>query len=219
MRTQPLIFAAAVVLALGYAWLGGAGPEPVWPRPVQAPPPTPGGRPPNLETATFAAGCFWCTEADFDKVPGVVATVSGYTGGRVVNPSYQQVSRGTTGHTEAVEVTFDPQVVTYEQLLDHYWRNVDPFVAHRQFCDVGEQYRPAIFVRNTRQRTAAEASKARMQAGSPRPVVVAIVDAGPFYRAERYHQDYHMKNPIRYRYYRWSCGRDERLHAIRAETR
>ncbi|MBI4265013.1 MAG: peptide-methionine (S)-S-oxide reductase MsrA [Acidobacteria bacterium] len=168
----------------------------------------------GLAIATFAGGCFWCTEADFDKVEGVVSTTSGYTGGMVVNPTYRQVSFGGTGHAEAVEVVFDPSVVTYEALLDHYWRNVDPFVADRQFCDVGDSYRPVIFVHDAAQRVAAEASKARMQARFTQRIVVAIVDAGPFYRAEEYHQDYYKKNSAQYRFYRFGCGRDARLAQI-----
>jgi peptide-methionine (S)-S-oxide reductase len=162
-------------------------------------------------TATFAAGCFWCVESDFDKVAGVISTTSGYTGGQVKNPSYEQVSAGGTGHAEAVEIVYDPARVTYEQLLDHFWKNVDPLSAHRQFCDVGDQYRPAIFVHDDAQRAAAEASKARIQQRFKQPVVVQIVAAGPFYKAEGYHQDYYKKNPVQYRYYRWSCGRDARL--------
>lgn len=164
--------------------------------------------------ATFAAGCFWCTEADFDKVPGVVSTTSGYTGGKVRNPSYEQVSAGGTGHAEAVEVVYDPAKVTYEQLLDHFWKNVDPLSSHRQFCDVGDQYRPAIFVHDEAQRQAAEASKARVQQHFKQPVVVQVVAAGTFYRSEEYHQDYYKKNPVRYNYYRWSCGRDRRLKEL-----
>jgi peptide-methionine (S)-S-oxide reductase len=162
-------------------------------------------------TATFAAGCFWCVESDFDKVAGVISTTSGYTGGQVKNPSYEQVSAGGTGHAEAVEIVYDPARVTYEQLLDHFWKNVDPLSAHRQFCDVGDQYRPAIFVHDDAQRAAAETSKARIQQRFKQPVVVQIVAAGPFYKAEGYHQDYYKKNPVQYRYYRWSCGRDARL--------
>src|SRR5688572_25549437 len=161
MDRQRFILGVAIVLGLGWAWLRGAGPELSWSvASAQAPTATAAS---GLQTAVFASGCFWCTESDFDKVKGVVETTSGYTGGRVVNPSYEQVSRGGTGHTEGVEVKFDPAVVTYERLLDHYWHNVDPFVANRQFCDVGDQYRPAIFVRGAAQRAAAEASKARMQ--------------------------------------------------------
>jgi peptide-methionine (S)-S-oxide reductase len=167
-----------------------------------------------LETATFSSGCFWCTESDFDKVSGVVSTTSGYTGGHVVNPTYNQVSAGGTGHAESVELTFDPSVVTYAQLLDVYWHNVDPFNERGQFCDYGEQYRPVIWVHSAEQRAAAEASLRHMQELFPGRIVVGIEDAGPFYRAEDYHQDFHDKSAVRYKYYRWGCGRDARLADI-----
>jgi peptide-methionine (S)-S-oxide reductase len=169
--------------------------------------------------ATFASGCFWCTEADFDKVKGVISTMSGYTGGKVPNPTYEQVSGGGTGHAEAVRVVFDPAVVTYEQLLDQFWHNVDPFVAHRQFCDIGDQYRPAIFVHTEEQRAAAEASKARMQQLFGETVLVAIAPAETFYPAEAYHQDYYQRNSAQYRFYRFGCGRDRRLQEIWAKVR
>ena len=173
----------------------------------------------GLQKATFASGCFWCTEADFDKVPGVKSTTSGYIGGRVKNPTYEDVSRGVTGHAEAVEVVFDPAVVSYEKLLDNFWHNVDPFTANRQFCDVGSQYRPEIFVHNDAQRAAAEASLKQMQQRFSQPIVVKISPAGAFYPAEDYHQDYYKKNAIQYRYYRWRCGRDARLEKIWSSTR
>jgi peptide-methionine (S)-S-oxide reductase len=147
-------------------------------------------------------------------VKGVVSTTSGYTGGRTANPTYRQVSSGGTGHAEAVEVVYDPRVVTYEALLDHYWKNVDPFTANRQFCDVGNQYRPEIFVHDDAQRRAAEASKAAMQKRFTQPIVVAISPATMFYAAEDYHQDYYTKNSAQYRFYRYGCGRDARLQAI-----
>jgi peptide-methionine (S)-S-oxide reductase len=147
-------------------------------------------------------------------VPGVVSTTSGYTGGTVANPTYRQVTTGRTGHAEAVQVVYDPAVVSYEKLLDQYWRNVDPFVAHRQFCDVGTQYRPAIFVHTPEQRAAAEASKARIQKMFRQPIVVEIAPAAPFYGAEDYHQDYYKKNSAQYRFYRYGCGRDARLEEI-----
>lgn len=204
------ILAAALVLAIGYVWLRG-GFIGVNASGAQQPPAVAAA---GLAKATFAAGCFWCVEADFDKLPGVVATTSGYIGGRLKNPTYEQVSRGGTGHTEAVEIAYDPAKVTYAQLLDHFWKNVDPLNAHRQFCDVGDQYRPAIFVHDEDQRRAAEASKAKAEARFSKPVVVQIENAGPFYRAEAYHQDYYRKNPVQYRYYRWSCGRDARLKEL-----
>ncbi len=180
---------------------------------VQLPPddrPAPDG----LEKATLASGCFWCTESDFDGVEGIVSTTSGYTGGSVPNPTYGQVSAGGTGHVESVELLFDPRVVTFEQLLDHYWHNVDFENDHGQFCDYGEQYRPVIFVHGPKQRQVAESSRARLQGMFAARVVVEIVDASAFYPAEAYHQDYHVKNPVRYKYYRWSCGRDARLGEI-----
>lgn len=213
MRSHRAIFVTAVVLAFGYVWLSG-GFVGVWATEDGAAAQQAPARASKLQTATFAAGCFWCVEADFDKVPGVVSTTSGYTGGRVPNPTYDEVSAGRTGHTEAVEIVFDPSVVTYEQLLEHFWKNVDPFAANRQFCDIGEQYRPEIFVHDAAQRAAAEASKTRTQTRFEQPIVVRISDAGPFYRAEAYHQDYYKKNSLQYRYYRWRCGRDDRLEEI-----
>jgi peptide-methionine (S)-S-oxide reductase len=164
--------------------------------------------------ATFAGGCFWCVEADFDKVPGVISTTSGYTGGTTVNPTYREVGSGRTGHAESVEVVYDPAKVTYAQLLDAYWHNIDPLVKDRQFCDVGDEYRTAIFVHDEEQRRLAEESKKRVEAQLKAPVYTEIVAAGAFYPAEEYHQDYHLKNPIRYKYYRWNCGRDQRLEQI-----
>jgi methionine-S-sulfoxide reductase len=163
--------------------------------------------------ATFASGCFWCTESDFEKVPGVVEAVSGYTGGTDPDPTYQEVSAGGTGHTEAVRLRYDPDVVTYEELLDVYWRNVDFLDAGGQFCDRGGQYRPAIFVHGEEQKEAALESKRELEQSGrfDRPVVVPIVEAGTFHPAEDYHQDYHKKNPLRYTFYRYNCGRDARL--------
>jgi peptide-methionine (S)-S-oxide reductase len=209
MHRQRWILIAALVLAVGYVWLRGgfASFAPAAAANQSAPA---GGQ----QKATFAAGCFWCVEADFDKVKGVLSTTSGYIGGKIKNPTYQQVSSGGTGHTEAVEIVFDPAIVTYDQLLDHFWRNVDPFAANRQFCDVGDQYRPEIFVHDEAQRAAAEASKKRMQARFSTPIVVKITPVSPFYRAEAYHQDYYKSHSVQYRYYRWRCGRDERLQAI-----
>jgi peptide-methionine (S)-S-oxide reductase len=226
--THRWILAGAVLLAVGYIWLAGgfvgvgsSSAPPSQRPPSDAPaaaaePQTPVAN--GLAKATFASGCFWCTESDFDKVPGVVSTTSGYTGGSEPNPDYETVSSGRTGHAEAVEVVYDPAVVSYEQLLDHYWHNVDPFTAHRQFCDVGTQYRPAIFVHDDAQRRAAEASKARVQERFPdQAVVVTIVAAGAFYPAEDYHQDYYKRNSAQYRFYRYGCGRDARLTAIWGE--
>jgi peptide-methionine (S)-S-oxide reductase len=172
--------------------------------------------PPGHAIATFAGGCFWCMEPPYDKLPGVDATISGYTGGTVANPSYEQVSSGRTGHAEAVQVVYDPKKVTYEQLLDVFWHNVDPTVKDRQFCDGGTQYRTAIFYHDEAQRKAAEASKAALDKTKPfrEPIVTQIVMAGPFYPAEDYHQDFYVKNPVRYNLYRTGCGRDARLKQL-----
>ena len=164
--------------------------------------------------ATFAGGCFWCMESDFDKVPGVISTTSGYTGGTTVNPTYMEVGSGRTGHAESVEVVYDPTKITYGQLLDAFWHNIDPLAKDRQFCDIGNEYRTAIFVHGEEQRRLAEESKKRIEVQLKAPVYTEIVAAGPFYRAEEYHQDYYLKNPVRYKYYRWSCGRDQRLEQI-----
>ena len=169
----------------------------------------------KTEVATFAGGCFWCTEADFDKVAGVISTTSGYTGGKVANPTYQQVGSGSTGHTEAVEIVFDPSKVTYQQLLDVFWRNHDPLTKDRQFCDRGDMYRPAIFFHGEQQRALAEASKKQVQSRfAPRVVQTEITKASTFYKAEDYHQDYHEKSPVRYKLYRFNCGRDQRLEEL-----
>ncbi len=175
-----------------------------------------GGAPPPLAKATFAGGCFWCVEADFDKVEGVISTTSGYIGGRVPSPTYEQVSAGGTGYVEAVEIAYDPRKVNYEKLLEVFWVNVDPTVKDRQFCDVGSQYRTAIFVHDEAQRRAAEASKAALEKNKPfkAPIVTPIETATKFYPAEEYHQDYYKKNPIRYKFYRSGCGRDARLREL-----
>jgi peptide-methionine (S)-S-oxide reductase len=166
-------------------------------------------------TAIFASGCFWCTEADFEKLPGVIGAESGYIGGRTENPSYEQVSAGATGHAEAVRLRYDPERVSYERLLAHYWRNVDPTVKDRQFCDQGTQYRSAIFYLDEAQRKAAEASRdALLASGRFERIHTEIVAASTFWPAEEYHQDYYKKNPLRYGYYRHTCGRDARLEAL-----
>lgn len=166
--------------------------------------------------ATFAGGCFWCMEPPFEALPGVSKATVGYTGGSVAHPTYEQVSAGTTGHAEAVEVEYDPSKITYEKLLDVFWHNVDPVTRDAQFCDHGRQYRTAIFYHDDAQRRAAEASKRALQASGKLPgsIVTEIVVAGAFWPAEEYHQRYHEKNPIRYRYYRWGCGRDARLREL-----
>jgi peptide-methionine (S)-S-oxide reductase len=164
--------------------------------------------------ATFAGGCFWCTESDFDKVSGVLSTTSGYTGGTVKNPTYEQVSAGGTGHAESVDVIYDPGKVSYQQLLTYYWHHVDPTVRNAQFCDHGNQYRTAIFVHNEEQRKLAEASKKEVEAELKKPIYTQIAEAGTFYPAEEYHQDFYKKNPAKYKFYRWNCGRDQRLEQI-----
>jgi peptide-methionine (S)-S-oxide reductase len=175
-----------------------------------------GPAPAGLAKATFAGGCFWCVEADFDKVPGVKSTTSGYVGGKVANPSYEQVAGKGTGHAEAVEVVYDPKAVSYEQLLTYFWRTIDPTTKDRQFCDAGSPYRTGIFVHDAQQLAAAQASKAALEKSKPfaEPVVTEISMATAFYAAEDYHQDYYKKNPVRYKYYRNGCGRDERLKQL-----
>ena len=166
--------------------------------------------------ATFAGGCFWCVEADFDKVPGVLSTTSGYTGGSVANPTYEQVSAKRTGHAEVVEIVFDPAKVSYEQLLQKFWHSIDPTTKDRQFCDAGSPYRSAIFAHGPEQLAAAKRSLQALEKSKPfkAPIVTQIETAGPFYPAEAYHQDYYLKNPVRYNYYRLSCGRDNRLKEL-----
>jgi peptide-methionine (S)-S-oxide reductase len=175
-----------------------------------------GPAPAGLAKAIFAGGCFWCVEADFDKVPGVKSTTSGYIGGKVANPTYDQVSSKSTGHAEAVEVVFDPKVVSYEQLVDYFWRTIDPTTKDRQFCDAGTPYRTGIFVLDGQQLAAAKASLSQLEKSKPfkEPVVTEITLAGPFYAAEGYHQNYYKENPIRYKYYRNGCGRDDRLKQL-----
>ena len=170
----------------------------------------------DRQQAIFAGGCFWCVEADFDKVPGVLETVSGYTGGSLDNPTYQQVTYGDTGHREAVRITYDPSQVSYEELLTAFWHSVDPTDGGGQFCDRGESYQTAIFV-DEDQRQAAEASKAEVADRLEQTIATTIEPAGAFYPAEDYHQDYYRKNPVRYTYYRWSCGRDQRIESIWGE--
>lgn len=170
----------------------------------------------NLEKATFAGGCFWCMEQPFDKLPGVVSVTPGYTGGRKKNPTYEEVSAGGTGHAEAVQVVYDPAKVTYEKLLNVFWHNIDPTAKDRQFCDSGNQYRSAIFYHNEKQHRLSLQAKTQLEKNKPfkEPVVTEIVQATEFYPAEEYHQHYYKKNPIRYKYYRTSCGRDRRLKEL-----
>jgi peptide-methionine (S)-S-oxide reductase len=203
MRLRMVVFAAG--LSLGALWVVFAGDVKSW-----TPPP---GPPPKLAYATFAGGCFWCMEPPFDKVPGVLSTTSGYAGGRVVNPTYEQVARGGTGHAEAVQVSFDPGKTSYEQLLAVFWKNVDPFDGRGQFCDRGRQYRSAIFYEGDDQKRKALASRESLERSGPLPgpIVTEIVPLEAFYPAETYHQDYYQRNVREYWSYRTGCGRDRRL--------
>lgn len=166
--------------------------------------------------AIFAGGCFWCVESDFDKVPGVISTTSGYTGGKTAKPTYEQVSAHTTGHAESVQIVFDPAKVSYDQLVQHFWHTIDPTTRDRQFCDVGSPYRTAIFPVDAEQMKIATASRAALAKSKPfkDPVVTEITLASTFYPAEDYHQDYYKKNPVRYNYYRLTCGRDARVKEL-----
>jgi peptide-methionine (S)-S-oxide reductase len=171
------------------------------------------------DKAIFAGGCFWCVESDFDKVPGVISTTSGYTGGKTANPTYSEVSGHGTGHAEAVEIVFDPAKVSYAKLVEHFWRTIDPTVKDAQFCDHGSPYRTAIFAVGPEQLKIAQASRAALEKTKPfkAPIVTEVVAASAFYPAEAYHQDYYLKNPIRYKYYRTNCGRDARLKQLWGE--
>ncbi len=175
----------------------------------------------TLATATFAAGCFWCVEEAFEKLPGVVSAVSGYIDGKTKNPSYEAVSSGATGHTEAVEVKFDPSKISYEKLLDAFWLNHDPTTIERQFCDSGSQYRPGIYWHDEEQRKQAEASRARYAKlkAFKQPIVTPLVKATQFWPAEDYHQDYYKKNPVRYKFYTSGCGRYARLDELWGKLR
>ena len=202
------LFAATLLFAFG-GWAGAQGPTPT--APAQAPAAAAG-----TQKAVFAGGCFWCVESDFDKVPGVLSTTSGYIGGKLANPTYEQVAAKLTGHAEAVEIVFDPSKVTYEKLVEHFWRTIDPTTKDAQFCDHGSPYRTAIFANDADQLKIAQASLAALQKSKPfkEPIVTEIVPAGAFYPAEEYHQDYYKKNPVRYQYYRLACGRDARLKQL-----
>lgn len=169
-----------------------------------------------LAKATFAGGCFWCMEHPFDELDGVVSTISGYMGGHVKNPTYEQVSGGKTGHTESVQMTYDPKKIRYEELLEVFWGNVDPTDAGGQFCDRGSQYRTAIFYHDETQKQLAEQSRKELQSSGrvKQPIATQIVPASDFYVAEEYHQDYYRKNPLRYKFYRYGCGRDARLKEV-----
>lgn len=198
-------FALALALAVGAVTLTPAGAQT--------------GTKPATATAIFAAGCFWCVEEAFDKVDGVLATTSGYTGGRTERPSYEDVSSGGTGHTEALQVTYDPSKVSYEALLQTFWHNVDPLDAGGQFCDRGSQYRSGVYYQSEEQQRLAEASKAKVAAQLGKAVVTEVVAAGPFYAAEDYHQGYYDKNPVRYKFYKWNCGRAQRLDELWGKKR
>lgn len=210
-RSLPFLAAAFLLVGCSDTAQAGAGTA----KKAQAP------RPEHTETAIFAGGCFWCTEADFEKVEGVLEAVSGYIGGRVDNPTYRQVSNGSTGHTEAVEVEYDPAVVSYEDLVEIFWRTIDPTVEDRQFCDWGSQYRTGIFFRGEAQETAARASRRALETSKPfaEQIVTEITEASTFYRAEEYHQDYAEKNPGHYNRYRSGCGRDQRLRQLWGDSK
>ncbi|HET9429305.1 MAG TPA: peptide-methionine (S)-S-oxide reductase MsrA [Allosphingosinicella sp.] len=204
MRKIVLIVLALVAISAGVALLIGRSGE----APAQTP------RAPRVASAVFAGGCFWCTESDFDHMPGVLSTLSGYTGGRVRNPTYEQVSAGNTGHIEAVRVAYDPGRIDYITLVERFFRTIDPLDSGGSFCDRGYQYRSAIFVATPQERRIAEAAKARVQRELGAEVTTLILPRVAFYRAEEYHQDYYRKNPVRYRFYRWNCGREARLRQV-----
>lgn len=211
MRLSPntMVAAAVGLAAAGFAFFAQAG---------DTQDSLPSARSSQAD-AVFAGGCFWCTEADFDKVPGVLETISGYTGGTVSNPSYEQVTTGTTGHYEAVRVIYDPTVVSYDELVEYYWRTIDPYDTRGQFCDKGTSYRTAIFVETPEERAVAEATKAEIAAENdlPTPVATAIIDQETFWPAEDYHQNFYKENKQRYTFYRTRCGRDQKLEQIWGE--
>ena len=210
---RPAVAARAVAAALAIGLACGVR--------VLAQTSAPGAAPAPAATAkaVFAGGCFWCVESDFDKVPGVLSTTSGYTGGNTANPTYEQVSAKRTGHAEAVEIVYDPAKVSYEKLVEHFWRTIDPTTKDRQFCDAGSPYRTAIFAQDAAQLQIANASRQALAKTKPfkEPIVTEVLMGGPFYPAEAYHQDYYRKNPVRYTYYRTSCGRDARLKQLWGE--
>jgi peptide-methionine (S)-S-oxide reductase len=197
-RTQ--IGAVVIAMLLGLAWPSAGVPQ--------------RGSSGESATATFAAGCFWCVEEAFDTVDGVLSTTSGYMGGRTPNPTYEQVSSGGTGHTEVVQLTYDPSKVGYDTLLQTFWRNVDAVDAGGQFCDRGSQYRSGIFAHTPEQQRLAEASKEQVAKTLGQAIATEVVAAGSFYKAEGYHQDYYKTNPLRYKFYKWNCGRAQRLEEL-----
>ncbi len=203
-------YAVGMLLVTSSAWVMGADGG-------KAKPATPA----VTAKAIFAGGCFWCMELPFDVIDGVLSTTSGYIGGKQRNPTYKEISAGNTGHTEAVEIVYDPKKVSYDKLLEIFWRNIDPTVKDQQFCDVGSQYRSGIFVLDAAQKAAAEASKAALEKNKSfkEKIVTEITTATVFYPAEDYHQDYYQKNPIRYQYYRSGCGRDARLKQLWGDTK
>jgi peptide-methionine (S)-S-oxide reductase len=210
-------FGLAVSLAAGIAYVNAQAPKSA--APMLPSTTMPSG---NAQTASaiFAGGCFWCTEYDFEKLPGVISAESGYIGGKTANPTYQEVSTGRTGHTEAVRVVYDPSKVSYSVLLEYYWKTIDPTVKDQQFCDRGSQYRSAIFFDTEAQRSLIEASKAALlKAGPVKVIHTEIATTSRFYPAEEYHQDYYKKNPIRYKGYRYNCGRDARLAEVWGSTK
>ncbi len=204
MRRILLLVVALLAVTAGIALLAGRSDE----APAQTP------RRAQVASAVFAGGCFWCTESDFDHMPGVVSTTSGYSGGRVANPTYEQVSAGNTGHIEAVRVAYDPGRIDYATLVSRFFRTIDPLDSGGSFCDRGYQYRSAIFVATPEERRIALAAKAQVEAELGREIATLILPRRAFYRAETYHQDYYRKNPVRYRFYRWNCGRDARLSEL-----
>ncbi|MEO1573395.1 MAG: peptide-methionine (S)-S-oxide reductase MsrA [Pseudomonadota bacterium] len=209
---NPALTARTGLLAALALMLAACANEPTPAAP--AGPDTPSAAPDGTAIAIFAGGCFWCMEPPFDALDGVLSTVSGYTDGATENPIYKQVSAGVTGHTEAVQITYDPARVSYETLLKVFWKNVDPFAVDRQFCDRGTQYRSGIYVMDATEQALAEASAARVRDQFDREVATEIKPATRFYAAEDYHQDYYLKNPIRYKFYRRGCGRDKRLEEL-----
>ena len=203
MKFQFLVVAISAVLLLAVGLVFAEAPEK-------------SGAPPRPEKATFAGGCFWCMEHPFDELEGVVSVTVGYTGGHKKNPTYEEVSSGTTGHAESVQIMYDPARIMYTKLLDVFWHNIDPTVQNQQFCDIGTQYRTVIFFHTEEQKRLAEESKKALEKSGrfKGPIYTEIVPASEFYPAEEYHQHYYKKNPIRYKFYRYNCGRDQRLKEL-----
>ena len=205
-----------LALTLALSGPGPAGAQPATSKKEEAAAKKHGPATQATAKATFAGGCFWCMEEVFDKVPGVVATTAGYMGGQTKNPTYETISTGRTGHAEVVQVEYDPAKITYEKLLDAFWRNIDPTQKDAQFCDYGTQYRSAVFYHNDEQRRAVEASRTALAGNKPfkGEIVTQVAKADVFYPAEGYHQDYHLKNPVRYQFYKSGCGREARLKEL-----